>query len=251
MAFKFKIILFLFLIVIFAVPVVMFANGNLILPVVSGIEEVVEESFSTPFSKLKIAVEAEVLVLQDQNLNSIRLEGNKSLLKQVAIKTTSKTLSIENKDNFNLNLNPFDPSNRLKILVALTSLEELEVIKNSKVEIKELKTESLNIIFDSAGSLISNNLMVDNLKISQSSSGFINFKGRSQQLEAYVSGPSRLLLRGLKLKTANLNAQSNSSVEVSVTEKFKVVTTGTPTIRYEGVPEIESDLSEGTVLRQL
>lgn len=227
---------------IIVVPSILVANGTVNLNVGPSTTLITEQKFDKTFEKIKISIEADIIITQ-KDQDSIKIEASKNQTPRIKISQTSRTISVDTKNEPLLDIKLLNEDTRPKIFVSMKDAKEIEISGKSRVQIQKYKTDNLNIIFNSEGSFIADNLEVGSLQITQSLSGFVNLKGKAEDLSIYSSNSARSLLRFFSVKNAKINSQGSGAIELDVSDNLDVNISGSSPVRYQGVPTITKQIN--------
>jgi hypothetical protein len=235
-----------FLIVIFSVPAFLVSAGYVILPSNSS-SKILEEKYDKNYTKFKIDIDAYVTILQGEK-DSIRVEAPQAFLKTIAIKKTSKTISVEKAGDTLVDFNQFRDSSKPNIILTIKNLEELEIGGKAKVQLSSFTGQNLSIDFGSDTSFSGEILNAKNVYISHSGEGFISLIGTGENLTVNTKDSGRTLLRNFEVQNAQIKTEGEGGVELNVQKKLVAELNGSSPVRYQGNPKIEQT-GKGGILK--
>jgi len=172
------------------------------------------------------------------NTESLRLEGNQDLFKDIETEVVKGVLKIQytSKKRY-WDWNSSDKK-RVNIYITAKTLTNVSVGGSG-----DLKVEGTIKVPDFKASVSgSGNMVVDaesvNLQASVSGSGNLNLSGTAQNTELVVSGSGNLSASNFKAKTASVTVSGSGNVNVAVEKSLKAVLSGSGNIKYSGDPEV-------------
>lgn len=224
------------------VPALLVVNGTVAINLGPTTTLITEQKYTKNYEKIKINIEADVFISQ-RDEDGIKIEASTAQTPRIKISQTSKTILVDSQNQPALDIKLLNEETRPKIYVYMKQAIEIEINSKSKVQLLKYKTESMDIVFNSDGSLVADDLETKKLSITQSLSGFVSIKGSSDELNLYSSNSARSLLRYLPVKTATINSQGNGAIELNVAEKLDVKIFDSSPVRYQGTPEITQEIN--------
>jgi|GEM_PF-3670581 len=232
---------FIFIVALILVPTFLVVNGTVAINLGPSTIVITEEKYNKNYEKIKINIEADVFISQ-RDQDGIKIEASSNQTPRIKISQTSKSIIVDSKKQPALDIKFLSDEPRPQIFVFMKQATEIEINSKSKVTIQDYKTESMDIVFNSDGSLTSTNLQIKKLNITQTLSGFVSLKGSGEELNLYSSNSSRTLMRFFPLKSAKINSQGSGAIELNVSDKLDVTIVDSSPVRYQGVPEITSNI---------
>lgn len=216
-----------------------------------------------------------VHVSEGIDANLIKGDANKAIvttkrkLEDVVTRVKDGTLEIEMDDHLrNLNMHSGD----VKVTVYFAqALEGLSASSGADLSTEEnLQAEDMNLRASSAGSIMFNSIVANEVDAHASSAGDIKGNITSKYLTAHVSSAGKIQLKGaadnakieasssgdfkgkdLQSKDAMADASSGADVWIRVSDHLKASASSGGDVHYYGAPEVsKSESSGGDVTRE-
>lgn len=174
----------------------------------SGVSKVEKRELSG-FKKIDVSgiINLEVTAQKDF---SVDVETDDNLLEHVVTEVSGDTLKLYTKKNIS-------PSNKIRVVVAMPELVDLDISGVSKTTVNNIKTDSF--------------------KVDISGAAKIELNGEANDLNIDASGASKINAENLKVANANVDVSGATNVVVSATEEVKAHASGASKVRYTGEPK--------------
>jgi hypothetical protein len=185
------------------------------------------------------------VVLTQGSQNSVSIEADDNLMKEIITEVRGGELNIYTKGNVY-------PSNKMIANITFVNLEDIDISGAVKVTAtNNLKFNRLTI--DGSGaSNVNFTAEMNALDADFSGASTVNLSGKANQLSVECSGASKLYLSEFQTESASLELSGASYAEVWVTEKLSIEASGASDVRYKGEPkDINSDTSGASKVRKL
>lgn len=179
---------------------------------------------------------------------SLRLEGNEDLLKNIETVVEKGVLKIQYKDKKRLwDWNSSDKK-RVNVYITAKTLTNLAVSGSGQMKVEgTIKTPDFKAAVSGSGDLWVNAESV-NTKASISGSGTVNLSGTAQNTEITISGSGNLKGRNFKTKSASIVVSGSGNTELFVDQSLKATVSGSGDIRYGGNPTVtETKSGSGSI----
>ena len=168
-------------------------------------------------------------------------------LKTIVIKKTSKTISIEKKEDTLVDLSQLRETSTPDVIVTMKNLEELEIGGKAKVQLSSFKGDNLSIDFSSESSLSGDILQSKRMSINHTGTGFISLIGVGQDLIVNSTNSGRSLLRNFIVKNAKISTEGSGGIEINVSAELSASLNGSSPVRYQGNPKINQTGKTGNL----
>lgn len=172
------------------------------------------------------------------NTESLRLEGNEELFKDIETEVVKGVLKIQyNAKKRYWDWNSSDKK-RVNIYITAKTLTNVSVGGSGDMEVVgNVKTPDFKASVSGSGNLAVQAESV-NLQASVSGSGNLNLSGSAQNTELLVSGSGNLSAKNFSTKTASVSVSGSGNVGIQVEKALKAVLSGSGNIKYGGDPEV-------------
>jgi|688.fasta_scaffold226038_1 hypothetical protein len=234
-----------FLVVSFSVPTFLVSAGYVVLPSNTS-EQVLQENYTKNYTKFKTDLDLYVTILEGET-DSVRIEASEAFLKTIVIKKTSKTISIEKKEDTLVDLSQLRETSTPDVIVTMKNLEELEIGGKAKVQLSSFKGDNLSIDFSSESSLSGDILQSKRMSINHTGTGFISLIGVGQDLIVNSTNSGRSLLRNFIVKNAKISTEGSGGIEINVSAELSASLNGSSPVRYQGNPKINQTGKTGNL----
>lgn len=174
---------------------------------------------------------------------SLRLEGNEELIKEIETKVEKGTLKIQYKTKKHYwDWNSSDKK-RVNIYITAKTLTNLTVSGSGDMKVEgTVKTPDLRTTVSGSGSLV---LSAEAVKLfaTVSGSGNMNISGNAQYAELTTSGSGNLSASNLKTKNAVVTVSGSGNTGLFVENTLKATLSGSGNIKYSGEPNVTKTIS--------
>jgi hypothetical protein len=184
------------------------------------------------FDKINVS-SAIRLVLNIGDKESVTVETEENLLKQVKTEVKSGELNLYIDGHFN-------SEKGVVIRVTAKSIKEIEAGGATYVDVKDvIKGDKLKLTINGA-SKMKTQIKVDELSLELSGASHVTLSGEAEKMKAEVSGAAGLKADNLKVKDADIETAGAASASIDVSENLKAEASGAGHIRYSGNPRNKS-----------
>ena len=169
------------------------------------------------------------------NTESLKIEGDGDLIKNIETKVEEGTLKIRNsKTSSGWNWN----NRKTKIYITAKSLNHLSLSGSGEMELSNtIKTDKLNTSVSGSGSIrLDVTTKIYNAAIS--GSGKINASGITQSANIAVSGSGEFEGRKLNTKTADIKVSGSGNVLIHADDHLNAHLSGSGNITYSGNAQV-------------
>ncbi len=175
------------------------------------------------------------------NTESLRLEGDPEVLKEIETNVEDGVLKIRNKKgskNFNWGNN-----SKVNIYINAKSLSSLALSGSGNIKVEGVvKANQLSNALSGSGG-ISLNMDVKSYTGTISGSGEIKVKGKADNAKISVNGSGDFEGDGLRTSVANVKISGSGDVSVNADKTLNVGMSGSGNVRYGGKAEVNSTAS--------
>ena len=189
----------------------------------------------TSFNKLEVSG-AYTIVLKQDSVASVYVEADENLQTFITTKVEKNKLVIENKKSV---------CGSKDLIVYITTPELKSIDISGAVELNttnNFKADDLGLYLSGAAEM-QMNVSLNKLKLVCSGSGKLSLKGKSDEVDALLSGASDISAYDLLTKRFNLSSSGAGKASINVSEKLDVEISGAATVYYKGNPEVTTDIS--------
>ena len=176
-----------------------------------------------------------IQTLEVKNFDNIKIDAQQGTCNMI----------IRQGESFKVEIGGIDDANQVKYEVKNNTLF-IEHLDNRVLEVhitvprlKSLKIQGGN------GETTIHDFSGDDLSLDVSAENTVTINGSVNDLNAKLSGSSKLQAFDLETTNAKIEAKESSSAEINVKEKMEAKTLGTAQIRYRGEPTVSRSVQEG------
>lgn len=190
------------------------------------------------FDEVKLISMFDFEIARD-NKFAVRLEGDERDLDEVYLKQEGEELEIRYKKDWewwgNKNF-----SDKVKVLISMPALENLNVSGACKGEVRDFKNENISFRVEGA-SEVRADISPQYFGAELNGASELILIGEADELEVDLNGASKLNAFDFKVRDADINANGASSARVNVKEELNADASGASTIRYRGSAKVSAD----------
>lgn len=185
------------------------------------------------FNALSVAGSFDVEVTLG-NTESVRLEGDPDVLKDIETVVKNGTLHIRTKKGIKIN---WPKSGKVKAYVSAKSLSAIGQSGSGSILVAgTLSGDKLDLSLSGSGKM-NIRTSVNTANVSVSGSGKIDVAGSAKEVNASVSGSGRVNGTDWKSNTANVSVSGSGQIRIHAEEKINANLAGSGRILYSGDPE--------------
>ncbi|MFM6977089.1 MAG: head GIN domain-containing protein [Sphingobacteriaceae bacterium] len=187
-----------------------------------------------------------VITLGDKE--TLRMEGDADLLKEIESKVEKGILKIQYKNKTRLwDWNTSDKK-RVNVFITAKTLTNLSLSGSGSMKVNgKVQAPDFRTVVSGSGSLQVNAESV-NYSGTISGSGSIHLSGSAQNAELTVSGSGSLKAADFKAKSANITVSGSGGASLYVEQTLKGTLSGSGNIRYAGNPSVtETKSGSGSI----
>jgi hypothetical protein len=194
----------------------------------------------TDFNTITIRYPAEVVIRQGEK-ESLTIEADDNLLPQLSTDVRSGTLIIENKeDNW---ADRVDPTETVQITITVKDLNGIKFNSAGTLLVEDLQSDELELSISGAGEVTLTGLEIGNLDISLSGAGTIHADGVAENVRINISGLGSFEGEGLSSQTADVEISGAGSASLRVEKELTAKVSGAGSVNYYGDPEVSQHIS--------
>lgn len=212
------------------------AIKNLSANSVSGSGNLVTNEFEfADFDSLEASGVYQVEIIPADNF-SVVIETDDNIAEYIHVSQDNNTLRLD--------LQPGSYSNlTCNATIQMPTIKKLTGSGATKFTFHEVACEELSLDLSGASKVGGHVVCQGKLDIEVSGASNVQLAGSGHELDASVSGASKLSLEELPVSTANVNSSGASHVAVSVSESIKANASGTSKIRFSGDAQCDGETS--------
>ncbi len=167
----------------------------------------------------------------------------------IEIEVKGNKLQFSNKEDFSWSWNSNDFDHKHKVKIVLNNLKDLEVTGASKVEVSGFDLDQVDINISGASTLDMNS-DVKRMSIEITGVSKAVLVGKSERLDASVSGASKLNSEDFITSEVDVKASGASKAEVYAAEAIEAKGSGASHITYKGNPSnVQKDESGSSKIK--
>lgn len=139
-----------------------------------------------------------------------------------------------------------------RVKVTFKNIDEIDVTSAAKIYSDDIiKSADLEVTVSSAG-YAELSIEAANLDLDVSSAGKLELEGSADNMEAKVSSAGTINAYDLKVRSAEISANSAGTIKTTVSESLEAKASGAGTIRYKGDPQraIANSNGGGTIRKE-
>lgn len=183
------------------------------------------------FSAIKVSSGIDVYLTQGEPQH-VEVEADENLQQWIKTEVNGNELSIYSDKSIRL-------ARTKKVKIVCKSLEKIEISSAGDVTgLNRFKTDKLDIEMTSAGDL-KFEVEADEVRISISSAGNADLKGKTRIFNAELSSAGDLNAYELESKIADVTVSSAGSAHIFVTDEARFSSSSAGNISYKGNPSIK------------
>ena len=194
------------------------------------------------FDSIAIAYPGTIIIQQGEE-NLVTVEADDNLIPQLATDVRDGALAIENsEDNY---FKRVAPTKSVKITITVTDLKEITLVEPARVEVNNLKTDTLTLTLQGVGDIVLKYLTADSLNV-HLYGGKVTAGGMTKNVSISIGKSGEFDGADLKALDVNIQIGGTASATVRVSDSLSVSLSGTATVNYYGSPETIRESISGT-----
>ncbi|MEM6321831.1 MAG: head GIN domain-containing protein [Bacteroidota bacterium] len=183
----------------------------------------------------KIEIEGSFKVILTQGEEFVEIEAEENIVDLFTARVDRKWLKIKAQEGYTL-----QPNQSITIRIGFEELYKIEAFGLSTLNIpNEVTFGDVALSLHGATSLEVANMTAQKLNVRLHGASLCTLTGRTEALEAKVSGTGKLEAEALEASTGKVEVGGAGFANVNVTEQLHAKTNGNGTINYLGNPEVE------------
>lgn len=243
----------------------LFSTLLAVMPFAQAADWVAQEYPVKDFSEISMGGAAVIEVTQGDS-EYLRVEADPEVMKRVSVDLSSKRLTLAVKSKSGGLMKWFNNNDdKVRFVVRVKTLTRLELSGAAHAKVAPLNqvgfvldaSGASHALFDGLeGKIMAINLsgashaVVERINVAQQTFGLsgaanlhINQESSAEEVKANVSGASHIHAKPLKAKSANVEANGASSIDIYVTETLTAEASGASTVNYYGKPTAKTKSS--------
>jgi hypothetical protein len=198
------------------------------------------------FDKIDLSIPANLYLTQGAK-NEVVIEADEDVLAKIETKVDGTSLDIKFEKWHN-----YKGMGKINVYITVKSITGLDVSGSGDIIAKSaIKAEKLVLDISGSGSILIDNLTVNDVYAMVTGSGNINIKGNSKanMLKADVTGSGDIDSEGIEFKNGELDITGSGSIRANVSDDLNADITGSGSIYYKGNPVIDADITGSGKIR--
>ena len=179
------------------------------------------------------------MVIEIGEQESLRIEAEDNILKQIETEISADTLVIDIKKR--ISIHPTEP---IRYYVTVVNLESISVSGAGSVEAPQLDPSKFSVHISGAGNVAVDSLEASSLDVKISGLGGLTINGgQVDTQEIRISGSGSHKATDMESAEADIQLSGLGDASVWVTEQLIVDISGAGSVRYAGNPSVSSNIS--------
>lgn len=198
------------------------------------------------FDKIGLAIPANLYLTQGSK-NEVVIEADEDLLGKIVTEVNGTSLDIRFEKWYN-----YKGIGSINIYVTVKDLKELDVSGSGDIIAKSaIKADKLVFVISGSGSILIDDLSVNNVYAMVTGSGDIKIKGNSKanELDATVTGSGDFESENIEFKEGEMSITGSGSIRAHIIDQLEANITGSGRIYYKGTPVIDADITGSGKIR--
>lgn len=180
------------------------------------------------------------------NQTEVVFEGHENLIDVMEVEVNGSILEIRIKNKIS-RIRGRMP----KITIYGPVLEKIKLSGATSFKSELISNDSQIDISSSGASELDLEVKSPEVKISLSGAGKVKVKGMTRRLDAKISGAAAIRAFDLLSEETDLHITGAGKAEVYASKTLKIDATGASSVQYKGNPQVNSNVSGATSLRQV
>lgn len=198
------------------------------------------------FDKIGLAIPANLYLIQGSK-NELVIEADEDLLEKIKTEVNGTSLDIQFEKWYN-----YKGIGNINVYVTVKDLKKLDVSGSGDIIAKSaIKSDKLVFVISGSGSILINDLSVNDVYAMVTGSGDIKIKGNSKanELDVTVTGSGDFESESIEFKEGEMSVTGSGSIRAHVTDELDANITGSGRIYYKGTPVIDADITGSGKIR--
>ncbi|GET20217.1 head GIN domain-containing protein [Prolixibacter denitrificans] len=196
-----------------------------------------------PFTEISLRVSGDVHLMQGDN-QSVEIKAKASTINKLITEVKDRKLVIRfsTTDSWFKSWNP----GKIDIYITIPQIDALSVSGSGSIlSDDEITSRILDLAVSGSGDIKLTDLSAEKVSAAVSGSGDIYLEGSdtSDSFEAAISGSGDIKASELKAKNVDVKISGSGDCDVYAVDQLKVRVIGSGTVRYDGNPQIDSNVS--------
>jgi hypothetical protein len=190
---------------------------------------------------------AEDLVIEQGEVEALRIEGNEEIVPLIETVVENETLKIRYAKDVDI---PNIIRNETTIFLTAKALNAITLMGSGDIKTSDIKTENLAVVLAGSGDITMDRLTADNLAVDIKGSGDFETAGKASAQSYSIKGSGDIDTAKLEGEICNIDIKGSGDVAVNVTKLLNVVIKGRGDVRYFGDPQVSQVIKgSGSVRR--
>jgi hypothetical protein len=196
-----------------------------------------------PFTEISLRINGDIHLTQGDG-QSVEIKAKSSTINKLITEVKDRKLVIRFSatDSWFKNWNP----GKVDIFITIPQIDALSVSGSGSIlSDDEISSRILDLAVSGSGDIRLTDLSTEKVSAAISGSGDIYLEGSdtADALDAAISGSGDIKASGLKAKNVNVKISGSGDCDVYAVDQLKVRVIGSGTVRYDGNPQIDSNVS--------
>lgn len=196
-----------------------------------------------PFTEISLRINGDVHLTQGSD-QSVEIKAKSSTINKLITEVKDRKLVIRfsTTDSWFKSWNP----GKVDIYITIPQIDALSVSGSGSIlSDDEITSRILDLAVSGSGDIKLTDLSAEKVSAAISGSGDIYLEGSdtADALDAAISGSGDIKASELKAKNVNVKISGSGDCDVYAVDQLKVRVIGSGTVRYDGNPQIDSNIS--------
>jgi hypothetical protein len=196
-----------------------------------------------PFTEISLKINGDIHLTQGDD-QSVEIKAKSSTINKLITEVKDRKLVIRfsTTDSWFKSWNP----GKVDIYITIPQIDALSVSGSGSIlSDDEITSRILDLAVSGSGDIKLTDLSAEKVSAAISGSGDIYLEGSdtADALDAAISGSGDIKASELKAKNVNVKISGSGDCDVYATDQLKVRVIGSGTVRYDGNPQIDSNIS--------
>ncbi|MCH7762861.1 MAG: DUF2807 domain-containing protein [Candidatus Marinimicrobia bacterium] len=204
-----------------------------------------EERSVIGFDRVNLKGSGKVILTQG-NSEALTVEAEKDLLLDIKTEVRGRTLYLEVKDRYWRKAHWWSSKNRIKYYITMKTVRGFSVSGSGTIISEKIETDELKISISGSGEIGIESLQAQDLNIRISGSGDCHLAGEVDSQDISISGSGSYAGEYLRSDETTARISGSGNATVWVEKGIDVQISGSGKVEYRGNPEAVSFQSSGS-----
>lgn len=204
-----------------------------------------EERSVSEFDKIVLSGSGEVILTQE-SVERLTIEAEKDILPYLVTEIRGRTLYLGKKKHNWKRGHWFDGHGKIKYYVSMKTIQGISISGSGSVNSQNIDTDRIKIGISGSGNIDVKAIRSDKIDLRISGSGDCQLAGNVNNQVVKISGSGSYLAPDLVSQRTKINISGSGKATVQVEEELDVRISGSGSIRYSGNPQDLSLASSGS-----